>query len=92
ADELRSSDSQDYNGNTLQTRLSNVDNKSATDLVYESSGDSDDDAMAEGWLRIEYILADKDGDGVAERLCVYRLREKILKCEVTSHVPIATSS
>ncbi len=92
ADELRSSDSQDYNGNALQTRLSNVDNKSATDLVYESSGDSDDDAMAEGWLRIEYILADKDGDGVAERLCVYRLREKILKCEVTSHVPIATSS
>ena len=92
ADELRSSDSQDYNGNTLQTRLSNVDNKSATDLVYESSGDSDDDSMAEGWLRIEYILADKDGDGVAERLCVYRLREKILKCEVTSHVPIATSS
>lgn len=92
ADELRSSDSQDYNGNTLQTRLSNVGDKSATDLVYESAGDSDDDSMAEGWLRIEYILADKDGDGVAERLCVYRLREKILKCEVTSHVPIATSS
>lgn len=54
--------------------------------------ESEDDAMAEGWLRIEYVLADTDGDGIAERLCVYRLKDKILKREVTSHVPIATGS
>jgi len=92
ADDLRSSDSLDYNGNTLQTRISNVDNPELTASQFAGDGDSDDDAMAEGWLRIEFVLADKDGDGVAERLCVYRLRDKILKCEVTSHVPIATSS
>lgn len=48
--------------------------------------------MAEGYLRIEYVLVDADGDGVAERLCIYRLADKILSKEVCSHVPIATSS
>ena len=91
AEELRASDNLDYNANG-QSRLSNVDNPSATDAQYSGDGDSDDDALAEGWLRIEFVLADKDGDGIAERLCVYRLADKILKCEVTSHVPIATSS
>ena len=57
-----------------------------------AESDSDDDSMAEGWLRIEYVLADVDGDGIAERLCVYRLKDKILKKEVVSHVPVATFS
>jgi len=92
ADDLRSSDSQDYGGNASQSRITRVDNAAPADALYMGDGDSDDDAMAEGWLRIEFVLADKDGDGIAERLCVYRLRDKILKCEVTSHVPIATSS
>ena len=48
--------------------------------------------MAEGWLRIESVLADVDGDGIAERLCVYRLKDKILKKEVASNVPVATFS
>ena len=90
AEELRSSDTQDYNGNTAQTSAFSINTLSPETTINDDS--QDDDAMAEGWLRIEFVLADKDGDGIAERLCVYRLRDKILKCEVTSHVPIATSS
>jgi hypothetical protein len=94
AEELRSSD-------TLGTqekdsyRLSNIgrnDNEGGYINGDVSDGDQDDDAMAEGWLRMEYVLADMDGDGIAERLCVYRLRDKILKVDTVSHVPIATSS
>lgn len=92
ADELRSSDTGDYNANGQQTRLTNVDNVGDTGTQTLDDNYSDDESMAEGWLRIEYVLVDKDGDGIAERLCVYRLQDKILKCEVTSHVPIATSS
>ena len=91
ADELRASDSLDHSGDGLQSRLSNVNNSAPVETLMQDD-DSDEDAMAEGWLRIEFVLADKDGDGIAERLCVYRLHDKILKCEVTSHVPIATSS
>jgi hypothetical protein len=89
ADDLRSSDNLDYSSNE-KSRLSTIGQEDGTNEF--GDGDSDDDSMAEGWLRIEFILADRDGDGIAERLCVYRLRDKILKCEVTSHVPIATSS
>lgn len=86
ASELRASDDVDHDGR--DSRLANVLDQT-TDIDFS---DREDDAMAEGWLRIEFVLADKDGDGIAERLCVYRLRNKILKCEVVSHVPIATSS
>jgi hypothetical protein len=48
--------------------------------------------MTEGVLRIEYVLADIDGDGIAELSCIYRLEDKILKKEVVSHVPFATFS
>jgi hypothetical protein len=48
-----------------------------------------DDAMVRGWLREEYVLYDRDGDGIAERLKVIRLGKKILDCEEFSHVPIA---
>jgi hypothetical protein len=48
-----------------------------------------DDAMVRGWLREEYVLFDRDGDGIAERLKVIRLGKKILECEEFSHVPIA---
>jgi len=53
---------------------------------------SEDESRTEGWLRIEYVLADRDGDGISERLMVTRLANKILKVEETSHVPIATAS
>ncbi|NQW93542.1 MAG: hypothetical protein HQ446_05850 [Polaromonas sp.] len=89
--DLRASDNIDYNGSSYQSRINNVDNSAPIENHFNDD-DGNDDAMAEGWLRIEYALIDKDGDGIAERLCIYRLQDKILKCEVTSHVPIATSS
>jgi len=48
-----------------------------------------DDSMVRGWLREEYVLYDRDGDGIAERLKVIRLGKKILEAEEFSHVPIA---
>lgn len=54
--------------------------------------DTDDDSQREVTLRMEYVLVDFDGDGIAERRCIYRLKDKILKNEVCSHVPIATGS
>ena len=84
ASDLRASDTTEYSG---EDDMFKSDFDEALD-----DDDTDDDSMAEGWLRIEFVLADKDGDGIAERLCVYRLKHKILKVEVTSHVPIATFS
>ena len=52
----------------------------------------DDESQVEGWLRIEFVLVDYDGDGIAERRCIYRLKERILKNEDVTHVPIATTS
>lgn len=92
AADLRASDNVDFSGAGNQTRIFNTDNIASADAKYISDADTEDESMAEGWLRIEYILADRDGDGIAERLCVYRLRDRILKVEVVSHVPIATSS
>jgi hypothetical protein len=51
-----------------------------------------DKSQQDGYLRLEFVLVDRDGDGIAERLCVYRLQDKILKVEEVSHVPIATAS
>jgi hypothetical protein len=48
-----------------------------------------DPAMVRGWLREEYVLYDRDGDGIAERLKVTRLGPKLLECVEFSHVPIA---
>lgn len=53
---------------------------------------SEDESRTEGWMRIEFVLADRDGDGVSERLMVMRLANKILKVDDCSHVPIATAS
>jgi hypothetical protein len=88
--DLKSSDNLDYTPGT-HTRLSDVDR---VDQIIEDvfAAETDDESMTEGWLRIEFALVDVDGDGIAERVCVYRLSDKILKVEVVSHVPIATSS
>ena len=87
ASDLRASDTTEY-GSDESSRLFTKNQ----DDILNHKDDTEDDAMAEGWLRIEFVLADRDGDGIAERLCVYRLKDKILKAEVTSHVPIATFS
>ena len=93
ADDLRASDQADYSADA-DFRLSKINQNDQTSTVGTGWGEdhSQDDSMAEGWLRIEYVEVDADGDGVAERLEIYRLREKILKKEVVSHVPIATFS
>jgi hypothetical protein len=85
-DDLAASDNPGGMGNMRLNRINSTD--TATTL----NQDDGDESTREGWLRIEYVLADRDGDGIAERLCVYRLDSKILKVEVVSHVPIATSS
>lgn len=54
--------------------------------------DNEDDSLATGWLRIEYVLVDYDGDGIAERRLIHRLESKILSNEETDHVQIATAS
>lgn len=54
--------------------------------------ESDDESQTEGFLRIEYVLVDYDGDGIAERRCIYRLRNKILTNEEAEEVPFATTS
>lgn len=59
---------------------------------YPHEEDSTDESLATGRLRIEFVLADYDGDGIAERRVIYRLEQKILRNEETDHVQIATTS
>ena len=93
ADDLRASDQSDFSADS-DFRLSKINQTDSVATVGAAWGEdhSQDESMAEGWLRIEYVEVDADGDGVAERLEIYRLREKILRKEVVSHVPIATFS
>ncbi len=87
ASDLRASDHGD-----MTNRLTRVTQLESTHTADFGESPSIDDSMATGWLRMEWVLADFDGDGIAERICIHRLEEKILKREVVSHVPIATSS
>lgn len=91
-EELAGSDGAEYSADA-SFRLSKI---GQTDAAFEAQVQGkpgeEDDSLTEGWLRVEYVLVDYDGDGVAERRCIYRLRDKILKNEETSHVPIATAS
>ena len=93
AQDLRASDQIAHSADAA-FRLNKINQPDATFVANSSRGDqfSEDESMSEGWLRMEYVLADVDGDGIAERLCVLRLSEKILSKEVCSHVPIATFS
>lgn len=64
-----------------------------TDEAHDDGMVSDaDDSQVQGFLRIEYVLVDYDGDGISERRCIFRLKQKILKNEEASHVPFATAS
>ena len=66
----------------------------ASDEVFRGmqTAESDDESLTEGYLRIEFVLVDFDGDGIAERRCIYRLKDKILSNEECAQVPIATAS
>lgn len=90
--ELRGSAGSDYSGDST-SRLARISQDgTSTSGIGPSNEQSDDDSMAEGWLRMEWVLVDIDGDGIAERVNILRLHDKILKKEICSHVPIATFS
>lgn len=57
-----------------------------------SNLNEDDESRTEGLLRIEFVLVDYDGDGISERRCIYRLKDKILSNEECDQVQIATAS
>lgn len=57
----------------------------------DSGVDREDESKTKGWIRIEWVLADQDGDGIAERLEVIRLQERILSAEDCEQVPVATA-
>jgi hypothetical protein len=59
---------------------------------YNPSLDAEDESRTQGYLRIEFVLVDYDGDGISERRCIYRLKDKILSNEECAQVPIATAS
>lgn len=54
--------------------------------------DRNDESQTTGWLRIEWVLVDYDGDGIAERREIYRLDDKILSNEECEEVPVCTGS
>lgn len=83
AEELR-----DAGERTVKSNLRNI----GIDDMQDFGTQTNDDATAEGWLRIEYILVDMDGDGIAERRCIHRVHDKILKNEECADVPFATFS
>lgn len=88
AADLRSSDDPWPNGDEWDYRRSRVDGFRADD----ENLDQEDESQATGYLRIEFVLVDFDGDGIAERRCIYRLSTRILSNEECSHVQIATTS
>jgi hypothetical protein len=63
-----------------------------TDYLDDQPPSSEDDSGTRGYLRIEYALVDIDGDGIAERVEVYRLKDRILATSEVQQVPIATAS
>lgn len=82
----------DVDEEDLEASDRNLMQREVEETAYDAMTEDLDTSQADGYLRIEFVLMDRDGDGIAERLCVYRLQDKILKIEEVSHVPIATAS
>ena len=89
ASDLRASQDVFSESNAEEYRLTRTD---GSDTHEDDNVDSEDDSLATGYLRIEYVLVDYDGDGVAERRLIHRLEGRILSNEETDHVQIATTS
>lgn len=70
----------------------NLRESEAQEWANHAERDSEDESRTEGWLRLEFVLVDYDGDGISERRMIVRLANKILANESCSHVPIATAS
>lgn len=71
-----------------ESRMGNADEAYADDPGIQA----DDKSLTEGFLRVEYVLMDVDGDGIAERRRILRLKTRILENEEADHVPFATAS
>ncbi|MBT2322533.1 hypothetical protein J7E62_09265 [Variovorax paradoxus] len=78
---INSTDRRDRTGGTTQENI-----------TVTPTGESEDESQTTGWLRIEWVLVDWDGDGIAERREIYRLKDVILSNEECAQVPIATGS
>lgn len=89
ASDLRASQDVFSERNTEEYRLARTDGSYTHE---DDNVDSEDDSLAAGYLRIEYVLVDYDGDGIAERRLIHRLEGRILSNEETDHVQIATTS
>lgn len=90
AEELAASDQPSF-GASLEERNSR---RGLTNELIDPTGqvDAEDESLTLGYLRIEWVLVDFDGDGIAERREVYRLADKILSNEECDEVPVATGS
>jgi hypothetical protein len=75
-------------------RVFRANRSGSEDLAYadQSHEANEDPSLTRGFLRLEYVLVDFDGDGIAERREIYRLKTKILRNEECAQVPIATAS
>lgn len=89
ASDLRASQDVFSESNTEEYRLTRTDGSYTHE---DDNVDSEDDSLATGYLRIEYVLVDYDGDGIAERRLIHRMEGRILSNEETDHVQIATTS
>ncbi|PVY56744.1 MULTISPECIES: hypothetical protein [unclassified Simplicispira] len=89
AEDLRASDDPSPVGSDEDYRRSRAGESTRAE---DDTVDIEDESLATGWLRIEYVLVDYDGDGIAERRLIHRLESKILSNEETDHVQIATAS
>jgi len=87
AEELGASD--EVNGGTIEDEYRD---QMREGMRRNDQADAEDESLTTGWLRIEYVLVDYDGDGIAERRVIHRLGKRILANEETDHVQIATAS
>jgi len=92
AEELGGSDGASFSADA-SFRLNKIGQSDAEFAVgRQANTDPDDPSLTKGWLRIEFVRVDFDGDGTSELRCIYRVSDKILKNEPISHIPIATTS
>ena len=93
ADELAGSGRDDGADFTLMRARRNDDDIGLLGISNRIHGiDNNDPSQTTGWVRFEWIIADVDGDGYAERRLVIRLATKVLHDEEVDEVPICTGS
>lgn len=91
AEELAGSD-EPSNSAANDTRTDRTGVEIADTRRMNTGIDEDDESLTMGWLRVEWVLADFDGDGIAERREIWRLDDRILSNEECSEVPVAIGS